>query len=131
MPLESPLDKQKGVRAGQYASEQFQRLMADNGVDCSMSRSGSVWDIAAIESFFSSLKTEPIGRKVYRTLDAPRADVFDDIERFHHTIHRHSTIGYLSLVEFERKVGLAQLPAAAQTACAANRNARRRRCIGP
>jgi hypothetical protein len=33
MPLESPLDKQKGVRAGQYASEQFQRLMADNGVD--------------------------------------------------------------------------------------------------
>jgi len=118
MPLESPLDKQKGVRAGQYASEQFQRLMADNGVDCSMSRSGSVWDIAAID--FSSLKTEPIGRKVYRTLDDPRADVFDDIERFYHTIRRHSTIGYLSLVEFERKVGLAQLPAAAQTACAAN-----------
>jgi putative transposase len=120
MPLESPLDKQKGVLAGQYASEQFQRLMADNGVDCSMSRSGSVWDIAAIESFFLSLKTEPIGRKVYRTLDAPRVDVFDDIERFYHTIRRHSTIGYLSLVEFERKVGLAQLPAAAQTACAAN-----------
>jgi hypothetical protein len=81
MPLESPLDKQKGVRAGQYASEQFQRLMADNGVDCSMSRSGTVWDIAGIESFFSSLKTEPIGRKVYRTLDASRAGVFDDIER--------------------------------------------------
>jgi transposase InsO family protein len=52
--------------------------------------------------------------------DAARADVFDDIERFYHTIRRHSTIGYLSLVEFERKVGLAQLPAAAQTACAAN-----------
>jgi putative transposase len=93
--------------------------MADNGVDCSMSRSGSVWDIAAIESFFSSLKTEPIGRKVYRTRDAARADVFDDIERFYHAIRRHFTIGYLSLVEFERKVGLAQLPAA-QTACAAN-----------
>jgi putative transposase len=121
MPLESPLDRQKGVRTGQYTSRQFQRLMADNGVDCSMSRSGSVWDIAAIESFFfSSLKTEPIGRKVYRTRDAARADVFDDIERLYHTIRRHSTIGYLSLVEFERKVGLAQLPAAAQTACAAN-----------
>jgi hypothetical protein len=38
-------------------------------------------DIAAIESFFSSLKTEPIGRKVYRTADAARADVFDDIAR--------------------------------------------------
>jgi putative transposase len=88
--------------------------MADNGVDCSMSRSGSVWDIAAIESLFSSLKTKPIGRKVYRTRDAARADVFDDIERLYHTIRRHSTIGYLSLVGFERKVGLAHLPAAAQ-----------------
>ena len=54
--------------------------MADNGVDCSMSRSGNVWDNAAMESFFSSLKTERIGRKVYRTRDAARADVFDYIE---------------------------------------------------
>ena len=41
--------------------------MADNGVTCSMSRSGNVWDNAAMESFFSSLKTERIGKKVYRT----------------------------------------------------------------
>jgi transposase InsO family protein len=40
-----------------------------------MSRSGNVWDNAAMESFFSSLKTERIGRKVYRTRDAARADV--------------------------------------------------------
>ena len=45
-------------QGSQYTSEQFQRLMADNGVDCSMSRSGNVWDNAAMESFFSSLKTE-------------------------------------------------------------------------
>ena len=70
-------------RGSQYTSEQFQRLMADNGVDCSMSRSGNVWDNAAMESFFSSLKTERIGRKVYRTRDAARADVFDYIERFY------------------------------------------------
>jgi putative transposase len=94
-------------RGSQYTSEQFQRLMADNGVDCSMSRSGNVWDNAAMESFFSSLKTERIGRKVYRTRDAARADVFDYIERFYNTIRRHSTNGYLSPVEFERKVGLA------------------------
>ena len=91
----------------QYTSEQFQRLMADNGVDCSMSRLGNVWDNAAMESFFSSLKTERIGSKLYRTRDAARADVFDYIERFYNTIRRHSTIGYLSPVEFERKVGLA------------------------
>ena len=45
--------------------------MADNGVVCSMSCSGNVWDNAAMESFFSSLKTERIGKKVYRTRDAP------------------------------------------------------------
>ncbi len=47
-------------RGSQYTSEQFQRLMADNGVVCSMSRSGNVWDNAAMESFFTSLKTERI-----------------------------------------------------------------------
>ena len=46
------------LESAQYTSEQFQRLMADNGVVCSMSRSGNVWDNAAMESFFSSLKTE-------------------------------------------------------------------------
>jgi len=50
----------------QYASEQFQRLMTDNGVDCLTSRSGNAWGNAAVESFFSSLETERIGRKVYR-----------------------------------------------------------------
>src|ERR1700677_3931375 len=94
-------------QGSQYASDQFQRLMADNGVVCSMSRSGNVWDNAAMESFFSSLKTERIGRKVYLSRDEARADVFDYIERFYNTVRRHSTIGYLSPVEFERKIGLA------------------------
>ena len=48
-----------------------------------MSRSGNVWDNAAMESFFSSLKTERTGRKTYRTRDEARADVFDYIERFY------------------------------------------------
>ena len=94
-------------QGSQYASEQFQQLMADNGVACSMSRSGNVWDNAAMESFFSSLKTERIGKKVYRSRDAARADVFDYIERFYNPVRRHSTIGYLSPLEFERKVRLA------------------------
>ena len=51
--------------------------MADNGVTCSMSRSGDVWDNAAMESFFSSLKTERTARKTYRTRDQAKADVFD------------------------------------------------------
>ena len=90
-----------------YTSEQFQRLMADNGVDCSMSRSGNVWDNAAMESFFSSMKTERIGRNVYRTRRRQGGRVRPYRERFYNTIRRHSTIGYLSPVEFERKVELA------------------------
>jgi putative transposase len=48
--------------------------MAGNGVTCSMSRSGNVWDNAAMESFFSSLKTERTARKTYRTRDHANAD---------------------------------------------------------
>lgn len=94
-------------QGSQCTSQHFQELLAENGVTCSMSRSGNVWDNAAMESFFSSLKTERIRGKVYRTRDAAKADVFDYIERFYNTIRRHSTIGYLSPAEFERKVGLA------------------------
>jgi putative transposase len=56
-------------RGSQYTSEQFQKLMADHGVVCSMSRSGNVCDNATMESFFSSLKTERTARKLYRTRD--------------------------------------------------------------
>ena len=94
-------------RGSQYTSEQFQRLMADHGVICSMSRSGNVWDNAAMESFFSSLKTERIARKLYRTRDEAKADVFDYIERFYNPKRRHSTIGYLSPMEFENRMQLA------------------------
>jgi putative transposase len=94
-------------QGSQYSSEQFQRLMVDSGIVCSISRSGNVWDNAAMESFFSSLKTERTARKTYRTRNEAKADVFDYIERFYNGIRRHSTIGYISPVEFERKVGLA------------------------
>jgi transposase InsO family protein len=61
-------------RGSQYTSEQFQKLMAGHGVICSMSRSGNVWDNAAMESFFSSLKTERTARKTYRMRDEAKAD---------------------------------------------------------
>jgi putative transposase len=55
-----------------------------------------------MESFFSSLKTERTGRKTYRTRDEARADMFNYIERFYNAKRRHSRIGYLSPIEFER-----------------------------
>ncbi len=72
-----------------------------------MSQSGNVWDNAAMESFFSSLKTERTARKMYRSRAEAKADVFDYIERFYNPRRRHSTLGYLSPIEFERKAGLA------------------------
>jgi putative transposase len=94
-------------RGSQYTSEQFQRLMAEHGVACSMSRAGNCWDNAAMESFFSSLKTERTARKTYRTRDDAKADVFDYIECFYNPRRRHSTLGYLSPIAFEEKEALA------------------------
>jgi len=72
-----------------------------------MSRSGNVWPNAAMESFFSSLKTERTTRKLYRTRDEAKADVFDYIELFYNSKRRHPRVGYMSPMEFERQTGLA------------------------
>jgi transposase InsO family protein len=80
-------------QGSEYQSEQFQRLLAEHGVVCSMSRRGDVWDNSAMESFFSSLMMERINRKQYRTRDQAKADVFDYIERFYNPRRRHSTNG--------------------------------------
>jgi putative transposase len=89
-------------QGSQYSSESFQRLLAEHGITCSMSRQGDVWDNSAMESFFSTLKIERVHRKIYRTRVEARADVFDYVERFYNPRRRHSTIGYVSPVEFEQ-----------------------------
>jgi len=70
----------------------------------SMSRSGNVWDNAAMESFFSSLKAKRTAHKVYRTREDARADVFDYIERFYNPRRRHSTLGYMSPSSSRKKL---------------------------
>ncbi len=89
-------------QGSQYTSEHFQELLREQGITCSMSRAGEVWDNSAMESFFSSLKTEKTARKVYRTRDQARVDVFEYIERFYNPVRRHSTLGYVSPLEFEK-----------------------------
>ncbi len=81
--------------------------MAHNGVTCSIAGSGKVWNNAAMESFFSSMKTERIGRKTYRKRNHAKADMFDYIERFYNPTRRHSTLGYLSPMDFERQAQVA------------------------
>ena len=81
--------------------------MADHGVICSMSRASNVWVNAAMESFFTLLKTERTAAKSYRTRAQAKADVFDYIERFYNPKRRHSTLGYLSPMELKMKAGIA------------------------
>lgn len=92
-------------RGSQYTSDEFQRLLKTNGITCSMSRAGNVWDNAAMESFFSTLKIERVNRQ-YATREEARADVFDYIECFYNPKRRHSAIAYLSPMEFELRMGV-------------------------
>ena len=94
-------------QGSQYSSERFQDLLTEHGIDCSMSRTGNCWDNAATESFFASMKTERTDHKQYLTRDQARADVFDYIERFYNPRRRHSTLGYVSPVEFEKMAVMA------------------------
>jgi len=55
-----------------------------------------------MESFFSTLKIERTNRTNYRTREQAKADVFDYIERFYNPRRRHSTLGYLSPVDYEQ-----------------------------
>lgn len=89
------------VEYAQYTSEHFQRVLTEQGIVCSMSRAGEVWDNSAMESFFSSLKTERTTRKVYRSRKQARSDVFDYIERFYNPTRRYSTLEYISPIKFE------------------------------
>jgi putative transposase len=89
-------------QGSQYTSEDFQRLLSAEGITCSMSRRGDCWDNSAVESFFASLKKERVHRTTYATRDTARADIFDYIEAFYNVRRRHSTLGQVSPLEFER-----------------------------
>lgn len=98
-PVELPHHSDQGC---QYTSSHFQQLLREQGITCSMSRACEVCDNSAMESFFSSMKTERTARRVYRSWEQARADVFDYIERFYNPMRRHSTLGYVSPVQFEQ-----------------------------
>jgi putative transposase len=77
-----------------------------------MSKSGDVSDNSAMETLFSSLKTDRMSRKVYRTRDEAKTDAFDYVERFYNPYRRHSTIGYVTLLNSSREpqVGSSRIP---------------------
>lgn len=86
-----------------YASSDYQRLMKENTLRCSMSRKGECLDNAVAESFFGTLKTEMVDHEDYRTKSEAKQSLFEYIEIFYNRRRRHSYLGYLSPVEYEER----------------------------
>lgn len=89
-------------KESQYASHDFQRILASFGVKQSMSGRGCCFDNAVTETFFHTLKTELMFDCVFNTREEAKAAMFEYIEIFYNRERRHSTLGYCSPVDFER-----------------------------
>ena len=88
-------------RGVQYASESYQRLLADHAIEPSMSRTGNCWDNAVTESFFSTAKRELTHHESYATREEASQSLFEYIEVFYDRQRLHSTLGYRSPAEYE------------------------------
>ena len=90
-------------RGSQYASADYQRVLATHGILGSMSRRGNCWDNAVAESFFATLKVELAHDARWPTREVAQREVFEYLEQFYNGQRRHSSLGYLSPVAFERQ----------------------------
>lgn len=86
----------------QYASHDWQSLLQSHNLKASMSRKGNCHDNACAESFFALLKRERIKRKIYRTRDEAKNDIFNYIELFYNSIRRHGNNEDLSPMAYEK-----------------------------
>jgi putative transposase len=91
-------------RGVQYAALDYQNLLARHQIRPSMSRRANCYDNAVVESFFATLEWELIQRSDWATRDAARLAIFEYIECWYNPKRRHSSLGYLSPAEYERKL---------------------------
>jgi putative transposase len=89
-------------RGSQYASDHYQRVLVSEGIVCSMSAVGQCWDNAPVESFFGRLKCEVASDGMFSSRDQARAEIFEYLEVFYNRVRRHSSLGFLSPVDYER-----------------------------
>ena len=95
-------------RGCQYASRSYRQRLATHGIVCSMSRRGNCWDNAVAESFFATLKRELVDGRDWTTRAEARAAIFEYVEVFYNGHRRHSALGYVSPVAFERQHACAE-----------------------
>jgi len=89
-------------RGAHYGCHAYQQRLREKGINSSMSRAANCYDNAVAESFFSSLKNEETLHQRYRTREQARAALYDYIEMFYNRKRLHSTLGYITPVEFEQ-----------------------------
>lgn len=89
-------------RGCQYTSKEFRDLTLSHGIRLSMSAKGHCYDNAVAESFFHTMKTEHIYLTHYRTREEAKTSIFEYIEVFYNRLRLHSTLGYMSPLEFEK-----------------------------
>jgi transposase InsO family protein len=87
-------------QGSRYASEDYQKVLEAHGITCSMSRRGNCIDNAAMESWFSTFKSER--GEWFESYAQAKDKAFDYIEVFYNQKRRHSSLGYLSPADFER-----------------------------
>lgn len=90
-------------RGSQYSAGDFRRMLSDYDFTQSMSRKGNCWDNAVVESFFATLKVECYYRQHFATREQAKQEVFKYIEAFYNPTRLHSTLDYVSPVEFEEQ----------------------------
>jgi putative transposase len=93
-------------RGSQYASRNYRKLLKDEGMICSMSRKGNCYDNAAIESFWHSLKVEWLFDFDFETRQEAIFEIGQYIDGFYNRERRHSSLGYVSPIEWERNARL-------------------------
>ncbi|MDB4914272.1 MAG: Integrase catalytic region [Gemmatimonadetes bacterium] len=86
----------------QYACDGYRTALSEHAITASMSRRGNCWDNAVAESFFATLKTELVMDADWATREEARCALFRHIEMWYNRRRRHSSLGYLSPLEFER-----------------------------
>ena len=89
-------------RGSQYASHDYQKLLKQHGMICSMSRKGNCWDNSPVERFFGSLKREWTGDRWYRTRQEAIADVREYVAVYYNSRRLHSTLGYSTPMDYEK-----------------------------
>ena len=90
-------------RGSEYASISYQMMLHEQNIHVSMSKKGDCYDNAMIESFWATLKEECLEKTIFSSRNEAKTAIFEYIEVYYNRRRRHSSLGYMSPVEYEKQ----------------------------